>query len=270
MLQRERALRSTEPQWLFCYGTLCNNSIYERLTEAPALASLPATLQGWNRFDVPGAAFPGAVPSRFSGAVQGELRPIETAAIWDILDTYEGSQYLRVPCVVQTAQGFIDAQIYQYDLERCHRIEHLVDNAGSHRAVTEWISRHDHPSHALSSAPNPGSMPGEDDSSREIADVFVLVINEIPIGWARLVTHGILEHNEVKRITGVYVIPELRHLGLGKLLVEALVNQARQSGMHELYAHTEARQQFFEHLGWRERSVVQIGDTEVNLMRRSI
>jgi gamma-glutamylcyclotransferase (GGCT)/AIG2-like uncharacterized protein YtfP len=266
----ERALRSNEAKWLFCYGTLRDNSVYERLTQSPAPMSLPATLQGWIQFNVPGTAYCGAAPSRFSGAVLGELRRVETVGIWDVLDTYEGNDYLRVPCVVQTAQGSLEAQIYQYDLDHCHRVERLTDNTAWNRIVNEWFRLEDYQSHASLATPDTKSMV-EDANFAGIAHVFVMLLNEIPVGSVRLVTRNIPELGELRPwIAGIYVIHELRHLGLGTLLVKALVEKARQLGFHELYLQTEARTQFFEHLGWRTLSTIQVESAKVSLMLRSI
>jgi gamma-glutamylcyclotransferase (GGCT)/AIG2-like uncharacterized protein YtfP len=271
MHQGERALRDKEAKWLFCYGTLRDNSVYEQLTQTPEPATLPATLHGWNQFNVPGATYPGAVPSRLSGALQGELRPVKTASTWDILDEYEGNEYLRVPCVVQTAQGSIEAQIYQYDLEHCHHISDLANNAEWTRIVSEWYQKESHLSRAEPPATDNGSIAVGDAVRGGILEDLVMLVNDVPIGSARLTTRG---HPELPELTpwmaGIYVIPELRRLGLGTLLVEAVVKKALESGISEIYLHTEDRQSFFARLGWRKLAAARVGHAGVSLMHRRL
>lgn len=258
MLEGKPVLSESKAKWLFCYGTLRYNSFYEQLTQAAAPPSVPATLQGWTQFKVPGTEYPGAVPSRFSDAVRGELRPIKAESTWEILDAYEGTEYLRVPCIVQTAQGSIEAQIYRYDLEHRHRIEELADHTEWQRTISDWLI-------------DCGSTAAQNDGCKDIPRVFVSLINEAPVGSVRLETHRVPGFaKSTPRIAGLYVIRELRHLGLGTMLVEGTVEKARQLGLRELYLYAKDRHQFFVHLGWRTLRAVRLEDRDVNLMHRLI
>ncbi len=271
MLQGKPVLHETEAEWLFCYGTLRDTSFYERLTRAPTLPSVPATLQGWIQFDVPGAAYPGAVPSRFSDIVQGELRRIQTASDWDILDTYEGNEYQRVPCVVETARGPLKVQIYRYDLERHLRIENLADCAEWKRTIGDWSSQECRLTQPNFPSFDCGPTAAHNEDCSDISHGFVSLLNEVPVGSSRLESCVISELGKyTPRISGLYVIRELRHLGLGTMLVEGTVEKARQLGLRELYLSTQDRQQFFEHLGWRTLRTVRIEDRDINLMHRLI
>ena len=101
-------------RWLFCYGTLCDDSTFARVTQSTATPLVPATLEGWRQFNVPGVPYPAAVPASPQHRVEGGLREISSDTIWTRLDEYEGSEYTRVDCVVKAASGAIEAQVYRY------------------------------------------------------------------------------------------------------------------------------------------------------------
>jgi gamma-glutamylcyclotransferase (GGCT)/AIG2-like uncharacterized protein YtfP len=101
-------------KWLFCYGTLRDDALYEQITKAHATPRVPATLTGWRQQNVPGTAYIGAVPARFADQVAGDLRRVEALNHWSLLDAYEGDEYERVPCTVRTATGRRPAFVYKY------------------------------------------------------------------------------------------------------------------------------------------------------------
>lgn len=101
-------------KWLFCYGTLRDDAMYERITKARAKPGVPATLDGWRQLDIPGTTYTGVVPSRISDQVDGELRLVEVLGYWNLLDAYEGDEYERVHCSVRTATRRHPAFVYQY------------------------------------------------------------------------------------------------------------------------------------------------------------
>lgn len=72
---------------------------------------------------------------------------------------------------------------------------------------------------------------------------FLLILNEQPTGTARLLPSG--------RIGRVALLPEARNKGLGKVLMKAVMQHARQSGIPqlELSAQTHALG-FYQQLGF--------------------
>jgi GNAT superfamily N-acetyltransferase len=52
-------------------------------------------------------------------------------------------------------------------------------------------------------------------------------------------------------LASVYVAPEFRNRGVGRRLVEHVMEEARKAGIRELYLFTPDRVSFYERLGWR-------------------
>ena len=67
-------------QWLFCYGTLCDNQLFCALTGEPVADGLPAKLFGWRCFQVPGSPYLGVVRADDASVVMGILRRITSNA----------------------------------------------------------------------------------------------------------------------------------------------------------------------------------------------
>ena len=51
-------------------------------------------------------------------------------------------------------------------------------------------------------------------------------------------------------LAGLYVAPEHRRQGIGRVLVEAIEDQARQRGICRLYLYTDSAIKYYEQLGW--------------------
>jgi len=52
-------------------------------------------------------------------------------------------------------------------------------------------------------------------------------------------------------LAGLYVAPEHRCHGIGRVLVTAIEDQARQRGSRHLYLYTDGAITYYERLGWR-------------------
>ena len=73
-------------------------------------------------------------------------------------------------------------------------------------------------------------------------------------------------------LAGLFVIPRLRHQGIGALLVGAAERKAASLGIGRLYLYTPSSQAFYEKLGWSvwERSQLPSGPLSVMSKRLSV
>jgi GNAT superfamily N-acetyltransferase len=60
-------------------------------------------------------------------------------------------------------------------------------------------------------------------------------------------------------LAGLYVTLEYRRQGVGRVLVKAIEDQARQRGRRRLYLYTRSAANYYERLGWSTPSVRPIG-----------
>ncbi|PKO57250.1 MAG: gamma-glutamylcyclotransferase [Betaproteobacteria bacterium HGW-Betaproteobacteria-19] len=97
----------------FTYGSLMCESIMFAVCGMP-LAATPAVLEGFSRHPVRDEDYPGMVPasgSTVNGVLYHDVPPAALAR----LDTFEGSQYLRITVKVKLAEGgMLDADTYVF------------------------------------------------------------------------------------------------------------------------------------------------------------
>jgi len=95
--------------------------------------------------------------------------------------------------------------------------------------------------------------------------VHVIVTeNGKPLGTGRLCTDG--------RIGRVAVVKEARGMGVGRIVMQALENHARRSGMNRLWAHAQIHALgFYEGLGYRaEGNTFMEADIPHKTIRKSL
>jgi GNAT superfamily N-acetyltransferase len=82
--------------------------------------------------------------------------------------------------------------------------------------------------------------------------VLVLLRDNSPIASASLKIQEMDTHPQYLHWLGsVYVLPEMRHQGIGSKLVQSSVSEARRLGIKELYLYTRHREAFYARLGWK-------------------
>ena len=95
---------------VFAYGTLMFAEVVGAVTGL-AMTGLPARLEGFARFRVRGAVYPGIRPVR--GAwVDGVVYPEVSARSLRLLDVFEGDLYRRETLVVETGAGRLSADAW--------------------------------------------------------------------------------------------------------------------------------------------------------------
>lgn len=113
---------------------------------------------------------------------------------------------------------------------------------------------------------------GRDDgrSREEIIDSFLDFLNPesrqkalvgfvsgVPVGLSLLIDNDLESHPELSPwLASLYVTPEMRLIGVGKAMVEATEEIARQQGHEELYLYT-AETRYYERMGWQKLEELQ-------------
>ena len=87
----------------------------------------------------------------------------------------------------------------------------------------------------------------------------------------------LLVHSEIKPchpvspwLAGLFVAPEHRRQGIGKVLVKSIEDQARQRGNRRLYLYTDSAAQYYERLGWTDVDQVDWRGFSTTLMAREL
>ncbi|MDX5435862.1 MAG: GNAT family N-acetyltransferase [Pontibacter sp.] len=100
---------------------------------------------------------------------------------------------------------------------------------------------------------------------------LVALDGEKPVGSVLLIEDdGVEALPELKPwLAALYVLPEYRGQGVGKLLVQALEQHAQRTGFIDLYLVATDRVSFYYELGWRVRTKL-VGKTGVTIMQKMI
>ncbi len=87
-------------------------------------------------------------------------------------------------------------------------------------------------------------------SDYPVPSTYVAVDTE-PMGSAAIIANDMDSHLEwTPWLASVFVAPAYRNRGIGRRLVSYAMDQAKQSGITELYLFTPDRQDFYRRLGW--------------------
>jgi GNAT superfamily N-acetyltransferase len=71
-------------------------------------------------------------------------------------------------------------------------------------------------------------------------------------------------------LAGLYVAPEHRRRGVGRVLVATIEDQARQRGNHRLYLYTVSAIKYYERLGWSTIDQIDWKGFATTLMAREL
>jgi GNAT superfamily N-acetyltransferase len=71
-------------------------------------------------------------------------------------------------------------------------------------------------------------------------------------------------------LAGLYVAPEHRRHGIGRMLVRSIEDQARQRGNYRLYLYTDSATRYYERLGWTGVDQVDWRGFSTTLMAREL
>lgn len=105
----------------FTYGSLMCEDIMAAVTGAHYTHE-QATLGGYRRGPVLGQTYPGVIPDA-QGRVEGVLYRGVSEDACDLLDAFEGEEYMRVAVQVSLADGsLVPAWAYVFRPEHAHRL----------------------------------------------------------------------------------------------------------------------------------------------------
>jgi GNAT superfamily N-acetyltransferase len=85
----------------------------------------------------------------------------------------------------------------------------------------------------------------------QIPTVFVAFSGAELLGSAMLIANDMDTRIDLSPwLAGVFVRPDQRKTGIGAILVQRVVKEARSLGIHRLYLYTPSTGQFYARLGW--------------------
>ena len=212
--------RVNEAEYLFAYGTLLDDATYARAIGSEPLPLVPALLRGWKRFELPGVCYPGAIAVRYDSSIQGALRAVHSSEQWRALDDYEGPEYERVQCVVETTGGLVTASVYRFKLNGCLRVQYA---RGS--------------------------------SSNCTAHSVIAVLNDVRIGSIEVETR-VDASREIAWLRQLCVASKWRRLGIGRTLVERALETLKLEGVHSVHALRGPGEHCLLALGWSDSIAV--------------
>jgi GNAT superfamily N-acetyltransferase len=133
-----------------------------------------------------------------------------------------------------------------------------VENVADHPELVEIVARwhwdewdHADPDESLETlTASLRSRMGRD----AVPATYVALDGDTPVGAVCLVVHDMPEREDLASLTpwvaGTFVVPDRRGSGVGRLLMEHVVAEARRMGVPRLYLYATDAVSFYERLGW--------------------
>ncbi|MEH6592401.1 MAG: GNAT family N-acetyltransferase [Halioglobus sp.] len=116
----------------------------------------------------------------------------------------------------------------------------------------------------------PGSTNGE---LKEILDrhtqeegrftTFVALCDDEPVGSVHFIDKDFETGDYEPCLAGLYVLPGFRTLGLGSMLVDAVVSHAKSVGFPAVYLSTVSAENWYIKLGWRTMETIDAATNNV-------
>ncbi len=103
-----------------------------------------------------------------------------------------------------------------------------------------------------------------------IPTTWVLIDKDKPVGSASIVHHDMETNRHLSPwLANVFIKPEYRGEGLGRLLIKHVQEQAKSVGVAEIYLFTEKSSELYKSLGWRsiKHEKYHQNDVEVMMMQ---
>jgi len=101
----------------------------------------------------------------------------------------------------------------------------------------------------------------------DIPTTFVAISDQV-LGSAALIESDMPERSELTPwLASVFVAPEARKNGVGRALVQRVMQHAKASGVKTMYLYTPDRAHFYKHMGWQTIEEMVYHGANVTLMK---
>jgi GNAT superfamily N-acetyltransferase len=100
---------------------------------------------------------------------------------------------------------------------------------------------------------------------------LVAILDNQPIASATLKFREVESHPQYKHWLGnVYVLPEYRRRGIGSLVIQKAIDEAKRIGIRNLYLYTRDQENLYERLGWKIIEQVEHHGRTASIMRKEL
>lgn len=100
-----------------------------------------------------------------------------------------------------------------------------------------------------------------------IPTTFVAITDQV-VGSAALIESDMPERPELTPwLASVFVAPDARKEGVGRALVQRVMQHASAVGVKTMYLYTPDRAHFYKHMGWRTMEEIEYHGASVTLMK---
>lgn len=100
---------------------------------------------------------------------------------------------------------------------------------------------------------------------------FLALDDGVPVGTVSLLADDLESRPELTPwLASLYVVPERRGSGLGKILVRHAVEAARGFDVGNLYLYTPGQETFYQQLGWEFLEATEFRGRAVTIMTRHL
>jgi predicted N-acetyltransferase YhbS len=100
-----------------------------------------------------------------------------------------------------------------------------------------------------------------------IPTAFIALKGDEIVGTASLVENDLSTRSDLSPwLAAVYVVPEMRGMGVGTALVQAGIDEVKQLGLARFYLITPDRASFYTRLGWKKLEQTEYRGETVTIM----
>jgi len=104
-------------------------------------------------------------------------------------------------------------------------------------------------------------------AGNSVPATWIALIDGQPAGSASILDDDMPERPELKPwLASVFTHPDFRHRGIGRALVQRVMDHARDSGFSTLYLYTPDKAHFYAQLDWESFEVLPYHGSTVTLM----
>lgn len=100
-----------------------------------------------------------------------------------------------------------------------------------------------------------------------IPNTYVAFLDGKPVGSASILVSDMHERSDLTPwLASVYVLKECRHKGIGRMVVQKIMDHAKAGGVEKFYLYTPDREHFYLNMGWTTIEKINYHDADVTIM----